>query len=310
MPLKFGHNDDQPITDGMPALGWVERIWREGENLMADFRDVPAVVMAAIKRGLYKFTSVELLRKVKAKLASEEEREYPFVLDAVALLGADPPAVSGLSDLQALTYARESDLISSFERIEFSSNTSPRREDHTRMDELEKLRKQLDDEREKARKLEAEKVELTRSKDELEASNAKAKAEATRGRVNGLLDTAVSDNRMTPAMREQFVALHRLADDDAIETLNVEGIEKYLKELPKIDLSRDPTSRKKVEGKGDDDDISYEDADVLLSREVMEIQAERDIDFAQASKLALMRKPELARKWMFRMDHVETKAEG
>ena len=108
-PLKLGHNDDQAITDGQPALGWVERIYREGDRLLADFTDLPRVLYDAIKAGRYKFTSVELLRD-----AIFQGKEFPWVLSAVALLGADLPAVSNLKDLQALTHSR---------RAEFSSGT-------------------------------------------------------------------------------------------------------------------------------------------------------------------------------------------
>jgi len=100
-PLKFGHNDEQPMTDGQPALGWLSRVWRDGDVLRGDFSDVPQVVYQAIKQGSYKFVSVELLRDVVSG-----DREYPWVLSAVALLGADIPAVAGLGDLQQLTMAR------------------------------------------------------------------------------------------------------------------------------------------------------------------------------------------------------------
>lgn len=100
IPLKFGHEGDD-ARDGAPALGWVERVYREGHKLLADFTDIPKAVYDAIKAGLYKFVSVELLRDVKAGT-----REIPYVLDAVALLGATPPAVGTLRDLQSLTMRR------------------------------------------------------------------------------------------------------------------------------------------------------------------------------------------------------------
>lgn len=109
VPLKFGHNDEQPLTDGQPALGWVTRVYRQGDVLKGDFSDVPRVVHEAIKAGNYKFVSVELLRDVVAG-----GREYAWVLSAVALLGADIPAVSNLNELRQLTMAR---------RAEFSSGT-------------------------------------------------------------------------------------------------------------------------------------------------------------------------------------------
>ena len=104
VPLKLGHNDAQPMTDGQPALGWIERVYRQGEKLMADFKDMPSVVYDAIKAGLYKSVSVELFKDVATPGGLRS-----WVLDAVALLGADIPAVSGLKDLQALTLSKRSE---------------------------------------------------------------------------------------------------------------------------------------------------------------------------------------------------------
>ena len=91
--------------DGAPALGWVSRIYREGQKLLADFKDIPQKVYDAIKSGAWKFVSIELLRDVQAGT-----RKIPWVLDAVALLGATAPAVGSLRDLQALTMAERRDL--------------------------------------------------------------------------------------------------------------------------------------------------------------------------------------------------------
>lgn len=99
VPLKFGHNNEQTITDGQPALGWVDRVWKDGIKLLADFSGVPTVVFEAIKNGLYRNVSIELLKDV----GLDGGAVRPWVLDGVALLGADSPAVRGLKDLQALT---------------------------------------------------------------------------------------------------------------------------------------------------------------------------------------------------------------
>lgn len=104
VPLKFGHGDSedaQPFREGLPALGWVSKIWRQGKQLMADFTDIPKAVYQAIKNANYKFTSIELLKN-----AEYDGKRFPHLLDAVALLGAEPPAVDGLSDLQRLVAAR------------------------------------------------------------------------------------------------------------------------------------------------------------------------------------------------------------
>lgn len=98
VPLKFGHDSAKPMKDGQPALGWVSKVWREGRKLLADFANVPDKVMQLIKDKAYKHVSVELVRNIKAGT-----REIPWTLDAVALLGADAPAVGILKELSAHT---------------------------------------------------------------------------------------------------------------------------------------------------------------------------------------------------------------
>jgi len=159
-PLKLGHNDEQPLTDGQPALGWVERVWRDGEVLKADFTGMPRAVHEAVRAGLYKHVSVELLRDVIAG-----NKEYPWVLSAVALLGADIPAVSGLRDLQSLTMAR---------RVQFASGT--------RMTFTTGGREPMD--------------ETTKLKAENERLNALLVQQAQ--------DAAITSGRCIPAERERF----------------------------------------------------------------------------------------------------------
>jgi hypothetical protein len=95
VPLKYGHTGkDAREDDTQPALGWVQRVYRRGKKLVADFADIPAKVAEQIKSGGYKFVSIELLRDVKAGAS-----RLPWVLDAVALLGAARPAVDTLAPL-------------------------------------------------------------------------------------------------------------------------------------------------------------------------------------------------------------------
>lgn len=121
IPLKFGHADDdeQPYREGLPALGWVTRVARDGDRLVADLDDIPEAVAEAIKAGRYKFTSVEIL----ADVTDTGGERWPYVLDAVALLGADRPAVSTVSDLRALAAARARPALAFGRRITFSRET-------------------------------------------------------------------------------------------------------------------------------------------------------------------------------------------
>lgn len=79
-PVVVGH----PRHDA-PAFGWVEGLRREGDVLLAKFRDVVPEFTEAVRKGLYKKRSAAF---------------YPDGrLRHVGFLGATPPAVKGLADV-------------------------------------------------------------------------------------------------------------------------------------------------------------------------------------------------------------------
>lgn len=101
-PAKLGHDEKQELLqrDGYPAAGWVERLYREGESLFADVRDVPAKVAELVQAGAYKKRSAEIYLNLKDP--NDPKKVYPRVLKAFAFLGADVPAVKGLGDIYAM----------------------------------------------------------------------------------------------------------------------------------------------------------------------------------------------------------------
>ncbi len=108
-PVKLGHTEGQKFfgqPDGHPALGWVEKIYREGKKLLADLTGVPDALMGMIRSRAYEKVSAEIYWNYKLA----EGTVLPRALKAVSLLGADMPAVSNLQDLQA-TLLGENDRI-------------------------------------------------------------------------------------------------------------------------------------------------------------------------------------------------------
>ena len=98
-PLKFGHDENQTLlgqSDGDPALGWVEQLRVKGERLLATFVGVPKVVYDAIKSQRYRRVSAEIYFNMR-----RNGEVMGKALKAVALLGADLPAVTNLEDLTA-----------------------------------------------------------------------------------------------------------------------------------------------------------------------------------------------------------------
>lgn len=81
-PLVLGH----PEHDA-PAYGWVEKLKRAGDILMAKFRQVQPKVEQLIQAGSFKKRSISFYRD-------------PLSLRHVGLLGAAVPEVKGLADLR------------------------------------------------------------------------------------------------------------------------------------------------------------------------------------------------------------------
>ncbi len=80
-PLVIGHPEANA-----PAYGWVARVYREGGSLKADFKDVAPEFADLVKAGRFKKRSISL---------------YPDgSLRHVGFLGAVPPAIKGLKDVQ------------------------------------------------------------------------------------------------------------------------------------------------------------------------------------------------------------------
>ncbi len=97
--LKLGHDDDQKILqkDGLPAAGWVDRVYVVGEKLMADFTDIPKKIYDLIKSKAYRKVSCEIFYNI-----SINDKKYQYLLGAVALLGADTPGVMNLKDILSM----------------------------------------------------------------------------------------------------------------------------------------------------------------------------------------------------------------
>lgn len=104
--LQLGHDlkqryarklfgDDHEGADGFPALGYPVRLWREGDRLMADFSHVPTDLVDLVRSGSYAERSVGIGENVPVN-----GRTYRLVLDHVALLGDDPPAVKGMAPIE------------------------------------------------------------------------------------------------------------------------------------------------------------------------------------------------------------------
>jgi hypothetical protein len=117
-PVKAGHQDGQekPGTMqrvfGVPALGYVSRVYRVGSKLLADLKDVPRKFADLIKAGSYKRISSEVYWSYKDEASG---KTYPRVLKAVAFLGADIPALTNLRAIESLYKKTAAGLLYSYD---------------------------------------------------------------------------------------------------------------------------------------------------------------------------------------------------
>lgn len=110
-PLKAGHRDEP----GAPAIGWLANLRRQGSKLLADIVDMSSQAYEAIKNRAYDTVSSEIYWDLERK-----GKKYPRALKAVALLGADIPAVADLRPLHALFETEAPVHAYSFTRADFA----------------------------------------------------------------------------------------------------------------------------------------------------------------------------------------------
>lgn len=87
-PLVKGH----PTTDA-PAYGWVERLARRGNKLLAKVKDVAEELAREVADGRYRYVSISLTPEL--------------LLRHIGLLGAAAPAVDGLQQVQFNDFEQE-----------------------------------------------------------------------------------------------------------------------------------------------------------------------------------------------------------
>lgn len=295
VPLKFGHDEDH--KDGQPAIGWVSRIFKEGGKLFADFTDMPKVVYDAVQAKLYRTISVEIL--LKALIGGEK---FYNVLDAVALLGADRPAVSGLADLNALLAKRTG--FTGGHRVAFETNAGAEKFEMKKeeevgleasdvkklitdamapvLEESVKLKKELADEKVKTAKFASDKAD-----DEKTALEGKVKL-ARKG-VTDVLDAAVRLKALTPANRTVYEKQIGVDNDERVLEIDVEQIKTMF-------------SVKTVEGKQvglhKDTDENDDDPEAQLMELTRKNQVSNGKDFGESFRLTCSANPELHKAYL------------
>jgi len=215
--LKLGHNQEQKLiqNDGLPAAGWIDNLRREGEKLVADFVNLPKKIFQLIERGAYKKVSSEIYWNVDFN-----GKVYKRMLSAVALLGANMPAVSSLDDILDLYGIKDYDALKNYAKpengitVKLYDISDKETGEENNMDELEKLQAELkaaNDARDAADAAKRE-FELKVSDSEKELDQLRAeKAEIEKAKLDSekvaFVKELESEKLITPAMKPYIQAL-------------------------------------------------------------------------------------------------------
>lgn len=297
VPLKFGHNKQQSMTDGQPSIGWVKSLTVEGGKIIADVTDIPDVVMAAIDKKLYRNVSVELDIDVKYK-----DQHFPIVLSGIALLGADLPAVNTLKDLTH--YIGQDAAFSVGRQAVFTAIAGNKKE--INMD-LSEITSQLAALTAKVETLSSEKATLAAANKDLadkvtqftasaataEATAKKAKTDAKRADITAIFEEGIKAELITPAQRGQFTKLLRVDDDAALEAINLDEVKALIAGGKKYSFGRDQGKQSVDEPKeeGSPDEIVFQRSQDLVDKKEAP-------DLFAAQIIVFRRDPELAKAYV------------
>lgn len=297
VPLKMGHNADQPMTDGKPALGWVSALYVKGDKLVADLSDVPDVVAKAIDNKLYRRVSIELSIDVRYK-----GKFIPFVVDGVALLGADLPAVNTLADLNAYM-SKDGAQFTVSKHAAFSAVAGSLKE--TEMDEKE-LKAAVDTAVEAAvAPLKAEFAKSKTANETLTTENTalkqqlatfkvdadKAKVTVKRDRVKAVLEGLTAGGVLMPAQREAFTKALGVEDDTKVMALDIESFLAGFGVKESIGANGKAAFAKEGAGGKEDTNVgikTFEEASETLDKRTRELMGkDKSLTYSAAKTAAL-----------------------
>jgi len=285
-PIKLGHAE----SSGDRAYGWVEKVYRKGDTLLADFMDLPSKVFEAIEERGYDNISSEIFRNLKYG-----GKVFSTALKAVALLGAEMPGVAFLKPLrenftqydQVVTYVKNEDDEMTPEQIaELQAKADQADGFAAKIAELEAQLGEGDD-----------KTELTTLKNQLVASQTEIAELKETNRQAAI--TAKVDACNVPAYRELLRHCYNMAGKTEVVEFTVgddkvdgEGVIDAL--VSKI--NKDAEGIFKHESKHEEGDEG-EKAEVRLEAKILEFrQQNKEAGYTEAYNAVLAADPELKKE--------------
>jgi len=179
-PVVIGHPKDTS-----PAYGWVEGLKRTGDLLLAKFKQVAPEFSKLVEAGRYKKRSVRVLQN--------------GTLGHVAFLGAVPPAIDGLKDIE---FSADIDA----EDYDYSEGTNTEVDNingGTMKKTVEELQAELDAANQKNQLLETEKNDFKAKAEKGEADFSAAQKATRKAEITSFVDKGITEGKILPAWKEK-----------------------------------------------------------------------------------------------------------
>lgn len=212
--LKLGHTEAQRFmgqSTGAPNLGVIEKIWREGAKVLANFANVPDAVVDLIRQKRFNNVSVEVVPSLEF-----DGKTFTNVLTAVALLGAELPAVKGLKELSAAVFTQAEVVpIQAEGTITYEWETETMPDTKLTQEQHEALLEAAVSKAVATAKAEfsAETEKLTAERDEAREAVKTVKTEfaaytdkVAQAEANALVETAIKDGKLLPKQKDAALA--------------------------------------------------------------------------------------------------------
>lgn len=284
--LKLGHAGKQQLLqeDGFPSAGWITSLKRVKDRLVATVEGIPGKIYDLIMNRAYGRVSSEIYKN-----AELNGKKYPSLLKAVALLGADTPAVGTLQDFidlyampEAVQFGNECETIILFEKEEkkMEDKNMVTLEEFTAQSvdlanvkaERDKLKAEVEKFSAEVKNLETIKAELAQFKIE---ADAKEKT-AFEKEVDFCIDGFVKDGNITPAEADFYKTMAKK---------NREDFELYKKHLEtrKAGYAGEDSEAPEAPETGSDEEAQDEKMFVMANKVMAEAEKQgRVIDYKTA----------------------------
>jgi hypothetical protein len=285
--LKLGHDEGQKIIqkDGLPAAGWIDKVYRIGDKLLADFADIPSKIYDLIKNKAYRKVSSEIYWNMEVL-----DKKYPYLLGAVSLLGADTPAVTCLNDILAF-YGLEKQNEVTFKQYLFNGEEKPvsKTEGEIKAElELADTLKKVEESEAQAKTYAQERDSLKTELEAVKAEKAKLEAkaqelafEAVKAQREKYMTELMAEKLITPAMKSYVAEL--ICEEKKEYSVGEKklSMQDLLKEILKLHTASDVNT---TEGSEDGRETQAIDSDESINQKIEKYMADNSVSYKAAYK--------------------------